>query len=275
MSPRRLLMSLLALCALSSPLLANDMKIVSANATPGGNVSVVVELTHNQSISGYQTVMVYDPAVLTLIEIDTAGLDVDALLSPFSTEFFIVLDEAVEGGHMAAQGSIFDFLPPFDRQLLPPGQDQSIARFHFETSPNEIPGTCTELQLLNAQGETALDNLIVVNGFSILPELAGGTVCFVESSPFVRGDADGNGLMEPLADVVFLLKSAFIVGEPQPACIDSVDCNDNGTFEPIPDALFLLAYSFQQGAPPPSPGPLVCGVDPTDDEHLCMTDTCL
>ena len=88
MRPRPYSLSSILLCLLTlvGVVHADDMQIISANATPGGNVSVVVELTHDQSISGYQTVMVYDPAVLTLIGIDTEGLDVETYLSPFSTD---------------------------------------------------------------------------------------------------------------------------------------------------------------------------------------------
>ncbi|MEM7260988.1 MAG: hypothetical protein AAF488_03295 [Planctomycetota bacterium] len=71
---------------------------------------------------------------------------------------------------------------------------------------------------------------------------------------FVRGDANGNGVLEGIADPIFLLSYAF-VGGPPPPCLDAADSNGNGVFEGISDALYVLSFSHAAGPPPPLPFP--------------------
>ncbi|MFQ5654970.1 MAG: dockerin type I repeat-containing protein, partial [Planctomycetota bacterium] len=105
-----------------------------------------------------------------------------------------------------------------------------------------------------------------------------GPVCFAESAPaevnvppppsgeFVRGDANGSGLID-IADAVFLLAFLFSNGDPPP-CDDAADVNDDGMID-ISDPVNLLAFLFSNGPPPPPPHP-DCGVDPTDDLLDCV-----
>ena len=187
---------------------ASEMKIVGSVTAPGSPTSVVVTLSHLQPIQGYQTVITFDSTLLTFSGVTTAGLDVEQLLAPLTTEFFIVVEEQLAPGQgLAAQGSILDYLPPFDRQTLPAGIEQSIARYHFLTSENAVANTCTTLELTNGQGSSGLENIIIIAGFSETPDRVPGDICFVASSPFVRGDANSDGTIDGLTDTIFILQA--------------------------------------------------------------------
>jgi len=61
---------------------------------------------------------------------------------------------------------------------------------------------------------------------------------------------------------------------PVSSCLDAADVDDDGTVEVI-DPILLVAYLFLGFQPPPDPGPLECGVDPTESDRLgeCVDDT--
>ena len=234
---------------------------------------MVVTLSHLQPIQGYQTVITFDSTLLTLSGVTTAGLDVEQTLAPLTAEFFIVVEEELAPGvGLAAQASILDYLPPFDHQTLPAGIDQSIARYHFLTSENAVANTCTTLELTNGQGSSGLENIIIIAGFSETPDRVSGDICFVASSPFLRGDANSDGILEGLSDTIFILQAEFIPGSPQPTCVDAADVDDDGELNGLTDALFLLAYTYLQGSPPPPP--TSCGFDPTEDGLICGSHDC-
>jgi hypothetical protein len=91
---------------------------------------------------------------------------------------------------------------------------------------------------------------------------AGGTL-------FRRGDADSNGLVE-ITDAVLVLNYMFLGGK-APDCLDAADTDDSGVLD-ITDPVSSLQYQFLGGVAPPSPGPTVCGPDPTvDDPFDCVT----
>jgi hypothetical protein len=87
------------------------------------------------------------------------------------------------------------------------------------------------------------------------------------SSPFVRGDSNGDGSRN-LADAIRILEVLFIPGSIGLSCSDSADCNDDGSVN-LADAVTLLSYLFIPGAPPIS-DPSSCGPDPLPaDSLLC------
>jgi len=79
---------------------------------------------------------------------------------------------------------------------------------------------------------------------------------------FVRGDANGDGLVN-VADPVFILLYAFAGGR-APAVLDSADVNDDARID-LGDAIGLLNYLFQGGPPPAHPFPRP-GFDTTPDK---------
>ena len=89
---------------------------------------------------------------------------------------------------------------------------------------------------------------------------------------FRRGDCDGDGIVSPLVDSLFLLLWEF-VGGLEPMCLDAADVDDDGEVLALVDTLSLLLFGFSGGEAPPDPGPDVCGVDPTDDDVTCEEDS--
>ncbi len=87
---------------------------------------------------------------------------------------------------------------------------------------------------------------------------------FVYSTPFLRGDANGDGAVH-VTDAVVVLEA--LLGTMTPACDSALDANDDAVVE-ISDAIYLLAYLFQFGPPPPAPFPTP-GIDTTVDALPC------
>jgi photosystem II stability/assembly factor-like uncharacterized protein len=67
------------------------------------------------------------------------------------------------------------------------------------------------------------------------------------ADPFLLGDANGNGLIEP-GDVVHLINYLFRAG-PQPDPPQAGDANHDGELEPG-DVVYLINYLFRNGPPP-------------------------
>lgn len=88
---------------------------------------------------------------------------------------------------------------------------------------------------------------------------------------FRRGDADADGVVNPVADYMAIVS---VLSNPQFACEDAADVNDDGVVE-LQDALDLLNWTFNPVFPPPAlPGPVSCGPDPTPDTLTCVTYNC-
>lgn len=97
--------------------------------------------------------------------------------------------------------------------------------------------------------------------------------CLLLTPTFLRGDCDGNGEIN-ITDPIFLLNHLFLAG-PRWYCDDACDANDNGRVDQA-DSLMVLQYLFRGEGPTPAPGPLSCGVDPSEDflgglcENACI-----
>lgn len=88
--------------------------------------------------------------------------------------------------------------------------------------------------------------------------------------PFIRGDADQNGVLQigdPVQSAFYLFLGLSTV---LPNCLDSADSDNNGAIQ-LTDALRVLGYLFLGGPPPASPFP-DCGTDPDDGDDLgCLS----
>jgi hypothetical protein len=98
----------------------------------------------------------------------------------------------------------------------------------------------------------------------------------VVGQTFVRGDVDGNGIVNALVDGLFLLAYGF-QGGPVPPCLEAANVDGSPNIvNALVDVLYLLAYGFQGGPPPLPPfglngAPIDCGLDP----NMLMFNTCL
>jgi hypothetical protein len=90
------------------------------------------------------------------------------------------------------------------------------------------------------------------------------------STPFIRGDANGDGNIN-ITDAIATLAHLFLGGA-SPACRKTEDTNDDGRLD-LTDAVYLLRHLFLGGSPPLAPYP-ACGADPTSDELSCPAYAC-
>lgn len=94
---------------------------------------------------------------------------------------------------------------------------------------------------------------VVLNGTNELLEINGLGACFI------RGDCDGNGILNPLVDALTYLSALFVPGSPLPPCLDACDFFGVGIFG-LPGAIALLNFGFQPGSPPPAAPFPNCGM---------------
>jgi len=84
------------------------------------------------------------------------------------------------------------------------------------------------------------------------------------TTPFRRGDVDGNGEIL-ISDPISLLWYLYFGGQ-APGCLDAADADDNGEHE-LSDAIHVLTFLFLGGSPPASPFP-DCGPDASPSDSL-------
>lgn len=106
-----------------------------------------------------------------------------------------------------------------------------------------------------------------VGGVDIEPATGAGAISIVVGATFLRGDANGNGVVEPLHDADFLMQFLFL-GTTFPPCLDAADADNNGVVS-IADPIVLLTWGFVGGPAPAAPGATVCGTDPEGGDLGC------
>lgn len=92
------------------------------------------------------------------------------------------------------------------------------------------------------------------------------------SIDFIRGDVDGNGVLNALVDSLYLLAFGF-QGGPPPICLEAADVDGNSDLNALVDVVYLLLFGFMAGPPPPPPFPL-CGPDPDPGNSFGCAPTC-
>lgn len=272
----------------------NNQHILSFDsmlAAPGGSITAVVKYDHVDPIQGYQLAISYDNTLLTHIEPAAdfdyySGLSTDAFFpgGPGAFNgielFYPAMNPNVAPGvGLATFAAIFDFLPPFNGQLLPAGNDQSLVQMEFAVSPTATLGSTTTIILDDSYSLPSCptadpncvpgpaNNYIIYDGLSISPIKIDGVVEFVNNPGFRRGNTNGDSGVD-LADALFVVNYLFSGGQ-QPGCLDSADINDDGSVD-ISDTIYLLNYLFVSGPSPSAPGPQNCGLDPSDDALDCI-----
>ena len=114
--------------------------------------------------------------------------------------------------------------------------------------------TETSLTWTGTLGSPPVDNVVVVNGSSIDPNLIDGTMTLqpVFDIPFVRGNCNGDATVN-IADGIWMLNELFLSG-PSGTCFESCDANDDDNYGPA-DAIYIISYRLQDGPEPPGPFP--------------------
>lgn len=112
----------------------------------------------------------------------------------------------------------------------------------------------------------ALDRLdLVAVGTGAFSEALWIQLYLPDELPFVRGDANGDGVVN-LTDAVVTLEHLFRGGA-EPPCLDAADADDSGRLN-LTDAVATLRTLFAGAGPLPPPYPSA-GLDPSDDDFFC------
>ena len=243
----------------------NLLRVGDVSVFPGQEgVHVPILATHVDPAQGLTVVATYDPRVIQIASIDLSVSELSAL----HPELFAVQLSDDPDEPFVTIGILLDVQTPYDGRLLPAGEDQRVLNIVTNVRPEATPGTSTRIELKNETGRPPLNNIFTVNGFSILPVLdVEGSISieqltFPPPRFFIRGDADGTGILN-LTDAVVTLNYLF-GGDADVACEDGADVTDDGSIN-VTDPIFTLNYLFRAGQPPPPPFP-EAGLDPSPDE---------
>jgi PKD repeat protein len=247
----------------------NVLRVPNLRVVPGEqDVWFPVIAKHRLPVMAFQVHGVYDREVLSIAD---CSLQLTATVG-FAPEVWacnhVFPDEPEKESFEI--GCVLDLFPPFDdTKRLPPAEYQAIAHLILNVSPDAVPGTSTEVRLVNDPEVSPIFNIFTIDNVSVLPALESARVEIVSPVPapvrFIRGDVDGSGVVE-ITDAIVLLNFLFLGGR-APRCMDAADLSDAGRVD-ISGAISVLNYLFLGGAAPrvPFPNP---GIDPTDDNLGC------
>ena len=140
----------------------------------------------------------------------------------------------------------------------------AVARYAPQAAGNLPLEFCTGVVAPETPISVGVASLAIFSeGFA--PATVDGSIEGVAAPVFRRGDANHDSNVD-IADAVALLSILF-GGAPLPTCLDAGDANDDAKVD-IADSVTVLGVLFL-GATPLPPGPVDCGVDPTDDTLSC------
>ncbi|MCA8960295.1 MAG: IPT/TIG domain-containing protein [Planctomycetes bacterium] len=236
----------------------NTLAIQSAEATPGSTIELLAIATNDLDLGGFSFAGVFDAPNMTLQALDTVGTDAAG------ADFVAPNWSNVPGDSWFTVGIVIDIAPPIDG-VLAADVDNTVARLVFDVSPTAPVGEFLPVDFVGGVGDPPVDIVFSLEGgMSATPSLFQGLVSVIEGTTFIRGDGNGDGLVD-IADPVANLAYQFSLGPA--ACLDALDTNDDGTIN-VADPIYNLAFLFSAGpAPlPPYPAP---GLDPTSDALDC------
>ncbi len=147
----------------------------------GSDVADVPVLLSNSTgpVQGFVIAIAHSQEDLTLEEITIVGTLTESVGSEFE-----VTNLYADGGTI---GVVLDFMPPFDGQVIPVGNDQQIATYRY--SCNDViylPEADLESPLTpinNFIGDPPLENVIVIGGLSLNPSLEPGSLTCLAVEP--------------------------------------------------------------------------------------------
>lgn len=151
---------------------------VPADGSSSANVPILLS-NSTGSVQGFVIAIAHGSEELTLEEITIAGTITESIGSEFE-----VANLYADGGTL---GVVLDFMPPFDGQVIPVGNDQQIATYRYScNSIIYLPDSDLQTPLTpinNYIGDPPLENVIVVEGLSLNPSLEAGTLTCLAVEP--------------------------------------------------------------------------------------------
>lgn len=222
-------------------------------------VPATIDNGDDTTVEGFSMSLAHDGALLVATSVQPSS-ELEALNGGNGPDFFVA--ETLPAG--ATTSTVFGGVG----MTFPTPRE--VVAFHYQVVPppyqDNDEGVGTMLSWQDDVGGSGSANRVVVGGVAYTPNLEHA---LLQLSPlpqpegiFRRGDVTANGVLA-LDDGVFLLGYMFLNG-PEPSCLDTADFDDNGGVS-LGDAVGILDYLFNGGSAPAAPGPLECGVDPTDD----------
>ena len=263
----------------------NILSIGNGSALPGDNVSIGVQITHDDPVLGFSFGAVHDGAVLT-----PTSLVQGAALAPLNggtgAEYFFE-DLAPANGPGVVLACIFTFGGVLDS--LPPGADQEVAVINYTVSPSATPGSSTAVSPSTALGVPPINIVFTVGGVSVFPSTTAGSASVEVPAP--------SGLTNTLADIcscsydfnwtnnasytgiqVRLLGSlvATLPGSATSATVilpaSTADVCVTGVIGPASSAQTCVDDSCPGYSQPPPPSGLSCSILDTDPVSGCTVD---
>ena len=160
----------------------DSISVGSTSVLANGSAVVDVPILLSNStgpVQGFVIAVAHGPDELTLEEITIEGTITESVGSEFE-----VANLYADGGTI---GVVLDFMPPFDGQVIPVGNEQPIAIYRYScNNPIFLPEAdlATPLTPINNYiGEPPLENVIVVEGLSLNPSLQAGTLTCIAVEP--------------------------------------------------------------------------------------------
>lgn len=161
---------------------------------------------------------------------------------------------------------------PFVLEVIATGSSLS---YQWRQNAVDIPGAeSSTYSIVSAQpGDSGTYDCVVSNSCSSVPSAPIEVTVSPCAPDFIRGDCDGNGIYNPLADALHCLGFAFL-GGPPPPCAESSDADGDAVYNGLADSLYILGHGFLGGPAPSGPFP-ACGQDPDPGASLgCNMSGC-
>ena len=234
-----------------------------------GSVSLALSALEDSNNPGYPNAtqgfslsLENDPTTMTPVSVlPSAALQ--QLNSSTGPDFFT---EAIYSNGITL-GVVYSFQ---GTEVIQYGSETELFEVSYDTVAGNLAGldtpVTTPLTWSESVGTTAVENIVVVNSTSIIPDQVSGSVTFEPQLGVAinRADCNGDGSFN-IADSVTALNGLFNSGFI--GCVDACDVNDDGQFN-VADPVYALTTLFNNGPLPPEPfgG---CGIDPTEDGLSC------
>jgi hypothetical protein len=250
------------LLAATAPLAAaNRLYFVNQTAqVQQAGITIPVRADTDQERHGFSLSIKYDPAVLAITSVTTAGTA--AATAEWSDGRILAAKGAI------SWGVVMDLSDPLTK-VIPAGDNQVLALITADVLPTQPTTTAITPQDGLDSPPGGWINLFSYRGVNTLPQLSGGTITIVAGNRFLLGDCNADGKNQPdLSDSIYLLTHLFL-GGPAPACRVACDANSDGTPD-LSDAIYLLTYLFLGGPAPREPFPACDSAALAD----CATEIC-
>jgi len=151
-----------------------------------------------------------------------------------------------------------------------PGPREGGAYLHV--APSAPHGTAITVRADIDSGRKIIEERFYVYTKAENPLVGGWRELLQVSCPaFIRGDSDGNGLIE-ITDAIHVFVYAFLGGDIS-RCVDAADATADGAVD-LADGVTILGYLFLGATAPPAPFP-ACGQPPAASQLGCeRNDAC-